>query len=127
MALDETLIIGIAAVLVAVCMPFILRALKKGETAVITTNNYYNLSNSVTSLDKKVDKNSEDLRRGQEKLADEYRRDMTEVNKTFSLVGGDVKLHTNQLAELNIELGKLEERVRKTENDIIRNARETQR
>lgn len=97
--------------------------MNKGEKNVITTNTVYNLNKNVEDLEKTVEKNLRDLTSKLDKLCAERDSDMRQINATFSEIAGNIKLHTNQIAELLINAAKLEERVRMTENDIIRNER----
>lgn len=122
MSFHETLI-PVAAIIIAFAAPFILRAMNKGEKNVITTNTVYNLNKNVEDLEKTVEKNLRDLTSKLDKLCAERDSDMRQINATFSEIAGNIKLHTNQIAELLINAAKLEERVRMTENDIIRNER----
>jgi hypothetical protein len=115
------LLVGIAGVLIAVFVPFVMRGLNKGEKQVITTNNYYNLAHNVTSLETKVEKGLEEAKQERREMKETHQRDMDQVNKTFSQVGGDIRIHTGQIASFCIDITKIEDRLRRAEGEIIRN------
>lgn len=120
---EETTIIAIVAILVSLSVPFILRALNKGEKNVVTTTNYYNLNKNVEDLEKKVDKNQEELVARLNSICNEHDRDQRETNKAFAEIGGNMKVHTNQIADMIIQLSRFDERLRLAEVNIIRNER----
>ena len=112
-----------AAIIIAFASPYILRAVNKGEKNIITTNTVYNLNKNVEGLERTVDRNFQDQRRTIEKQCAERDNDMRQINATFSEIAGNIKLHTNQISELIINVAKLEDRLRSAENEIIRNER----
>lgn len=124
MAFEEIfLIVGICGVLVAVFLPFVMRGLNKGEKQVITTNNYYNLAHNVTSLKKDLEEGFKEAKEERKCMKDTHQRDMDAINKTFSQIGGDIRIHTSQIANFCIDISKIEDRLRTAEGNIIRNER----
>jgi len=117
------MLIPVAAIIIAFASPYILRAVNKGEKNIITTNTVYNLNKNVEGLERTVDRNFQDQRRTIEKQCAERDNDMRQINATFSEIAGNIKLHTNQISELIINVAKLEDRLRSAENEIIRNER----
>jgi hypothetical protein len=107
----ETLI-PVAAIIIAFIVPFVLRGLNKGEKNVTTTTNVFNLKTDVSNLEKAVDK-----------MTDMHHADMQKINETFSTISGDMKLHTNFISQVQLDISRLEERLRSAEIQIIRNER----
>jgi septal ring factor EnvC (AmiA/AmiB activator) len=108
LALEES-IIPIAAILVAVAIPFIMYGLKRGEGQTVTTTNVYNLRSDVTNMEKRLGQSCEDTKRR-----------FDGIYETLNEMGGDIKLHTNQISTLQVEISKMEDRLRAAETNIVR-------
>jgi hypothetical protein len=73
-ALDENTIIAIVGVVIALCVPFVMRALNVGKSSTITTTQVYNLSQDVSRLEKTLDKLEERLRLAENNIIRNERR-----------------------------------------------------
>ena len=118
----ETLI-PVIAIIVPIAVLFMIRGLNKGEKNTITTHNVYNLQSDFGKLEEKEKEHYDEIKQILRNISQETRQTCDKVNQTFSTIGGDIKLHTSAIAQLQIELGKLQDRLRQAEGDIIRNSR----
>jgi septal ring factor EnvC (AmiA/AmiB activator) len=110
----EDFIFPALTLVIAIVLPLVFFGLKKGQAQTVTTTNVYNLKSDVTNLEKKQ----------AESCADAKRR-FDKIYETLNEIGGDIKLHTNQLANMQVDLSKIEDRLREAEGDIIRVTRDT--
>lgn len=124
MSVEEQLI-PIFSILIPVVIVFVLRALESGKGQTTINANVHNLSNDLEVLHKTVKEELTEARQIKDKIADDHRRDMKEINNLFLNMSGDMKLHTNAIANLEKNLYRIEERIRLAEINIIRNTRRT--
>lgn len=120
MSVEEQLI-PIFSILIPVVIVFVLRALESGKGQTTINANVKNLSNDLEVLHKAVKEELTEARQTKEKIADDHRKDMKEINNLFLNMSGDMKLHTNAISNLEKNLYRIEERIRLAEINIIRN------
>jgi len=119
----EEQLIPIFSILIPVVIVFVLRALESGKGQTTVNTNVHNLTNDLEALHKVVKEELAEARQTKEKIADDHRRDMKDINNIFLNMSGDMKLHTNAIANLEKNLYRIEERIRLAEINIIRNTR----
>lgn len=124
MAYEEIfLIVGIVSVLAAVFLPFVMRGLNKGEKQIITSANFTHLQKKVDDIYDKAEKGFTEASRERGQIMDQARKDMRAIYDQLAATSSDIRLHTNQISQFYIDIGRMEDRLRKAEGQIIRNER----
>jgi hypothetical protein len=113
-------VVSVIASALAISVPFILRSLGKGEKMASTTTNVYNLSKDYSDLEKREYDHHKEVMGVIKEINDRRDRDWEKLNDTFAQIGGDIKLHTNQLSSLCKDQTDQEIRLRTAEQNIVR-------